>query len=27
VAAEPIADARLKAGTEIPKYMKSYRRG
>jgi nitroimidazol reductase NimA-like FMN-containing flavoprotein (pyridoxamine 5'-phosphate oxidase superfamily) len=27
VPAEPIADARLKAGTEVPGYMKSYRRG
>jgi uncharacterized protein len=26
VAAEPIADARLKAGTEVPAYMKGYRR-
>jgi uncharacterized protein len=27
VPAEPIADARLKAGTEVPAYMKGYRRG
>jgi nitroimidazol reductase NimA-like FMN-containing flavoprotein (pyridoxamine 5'-phosphate oxidase superfamily) len=27
VAAEPIADRRLKAGTAIPRYMKGYRRG
>jgi len=27
VPAEPIADARLKVGTEVPGYMKSYRRG
>lgn len=27
VPADPIADARLKAETEIPKYMKAYRRG
>jgi uncharacterized protein len=27
VPAEPVRDARLQAGTEIPKYMKAYRRG
>ena len=27
VPAEPVRDARLKAGTEIPQYMKAYRRG
>src|SRR5439155_16242274 len=27
VPAEPIADTRLKAGTEVPVYMKDYRRG
>src|ERR1700751_2483774 len=27
MAAEPIADARLKAGTEVPAYMRGYRRG